>query len=120
VFQHHSVSCLTTDWTTATGFRSPVEAKDVCSSLCVQTRSEAHPTSYPMATGGSFSSVNRGRGVKLTTHVHFVPINKISFFPCLLSALYSIKTIVLKRIIKMHILNLFSFWFHHEYPNCNK
>jgi hypothetical protein len=32
----------------------PVEAKDLSSSLCVQTRSGAHPASYPMGTGGSF------------------------------------------------------------------
>jgi hypothetical protein len=44
-----SVQCLTTDWTT--GVRSPSEAKNFISSLCVQTNSEAHPTSYPMGIG---------------------------------------------------------------------
>jgi hypothetical protein len=34
--------------------RSPAEAKDFSSSLCVQTRSEAHPASCTMGTGGPF------------------------------------------------------------------
>jgi hypothetical protein len=45
-----SVLCLTADWTT--GVRSPTEAEDFCSSLCVQTG--AHPASCTMDTGGSF------------------------------------------------------------------
>jgi hypothetical protein len=45
-----SVLCLTTDWTS--GVRSPAEANDFSSSLCVQTSSEAHPPSYTMGTGG--------------------------------------------------------------------
>jgi hypothetical protein len=32
----------------------PAKAKDISSTLCVQTSSEAHPTSYPMGTGGTF------------------------------------------------------------------
>jgi hypothetical protein len=36
----------------ATVVRSPAEAKDFSSSLCVQTSSEAHPASYPKGTGG--------------------------------------------------------------------
>jgi hypothetical protein len=35
----------------ATGVRSPAEAKDFSSILCVQTSSEAHPVSYPLVTG---------------------------------------------------------------------
>jgi hypothetical protein len=31
---------------------SPTEAKDISSSLCVQTGSEVHPASCPMGTGG--------------------------------------------------------------------
>jgi hypothetical protein len=46
------VQCLTIDWTTV--IRSPTEAKDFSSSLCVQTSSEAHPMSYPMSTVGPF------------------------------------------------------------------
>jgi hypothetical protein len=38
----------TTDW--VTGVQSLAEAKDLSSSLCVQTSSEAHPASYPMGT----------------------------------------------------------------------
>jgi hypothetical protein len=46
-----SVHCLTTDWTTRV--RALEEAKNLSSSLCVQTSSEAHPV-YPMGTGGPF------------------------------------------------------------------
>jgi hypothetical protein len=60
-----SVRCITTDWTS--GVRSPVEAKDISSSLCVQTSSEAHPGSYPMGTEGHFPGVKHCRGVPLTT-----------------------------------------------------
>jgi hypothetical protein len=45
-----SVQCLTTDWTT--WVRSPADAKDISSSLCVQTSSEAHSASYPLGTVG--------------------------------------------------------------------
>jgi hypothetical protein len=38
----------------AIGVRSPAEAKDFSSSLCVQTGSGAHPVSCPMGTGGPF------------------------------------------------------------------
>jgi hypothetical protein len=38
----------------AIGVRSPAEAKDFSSSLCVQTGSEAHPASCTMGTGGTF------------------------------------------------------------------
>jgi hypothetical protein len=38
----------------AIGVRSPAEAKDFSSSLCVQTGSGAHPTSYTMGIGGPF------------------------------------------------------------------
>jgi hypothetical protein len=34
--------------------RSPPEAKDFSSKLCVQTSSEAHPASCTMGTGGSY------------------------------------------------------------------
>jgi hypothetical protein len=44
------VSSLTTDWTA--GVRSPTEAEDFSSNLCVQTGSGAHPASYTMGTGG--------------------------------------------------------------------
>jgi hypothetical protein len=44
-----SVCCLTTDWTT--GVRSPTEAEDFSSSLCVQTGSGAHPASCTMVPG---------------------------------------------------------------------
>jgi hypothetical protein len=34
--------------------RSPTEAEDFSSSLCVQTGSGAHPASYPVGIGGPF------------------------------------------------------------------
>jgi hypothetical protein len=43
-----SVQCLTTDWTAEV--RSPTEAEDFSSNLCIQTGSGAHL----MGTGGSF------------------------------------------------------------------
>jgi hypothetical protein len=47
-----SVQCPTTDWTA--GVRSPTEAEDFSSNLCVQTGSGAHPPSCTMGTGGYF------------------------------------------------------------------
>jgi hypothetical protein len=47
-----SVQRLTTDWTD--GVRSPTEAEDFSSNLCVQTGSGAHPASCTMGIGGSF------------------------------------------------------------------
>jgi hypothetical protein len=49
-----AVSCLTGLDDRAIGVRSPAEAKDFSSSLCVQTGSGAHPAFCPMGTGGSF------------------------------------------------------------------
>jgi hypothetical protein len=39
----------------AIGVRSPAEAKDFSSNLCVQTGSGAHPASCTMGTAGPFS-----------------------------------------------------------------
>jgi hypothetical protein len=58
--------------------RSPAEAKDFSSSLCVQTGSGAHPASCTMGTGGPFPMAKRGRGVMLTTHPHLVPTSRMS------------------------------------------
>jgi hypothetical protein len=58
--------------------RSPAEAKDFSSSLCVQTGSEAHPAFCTMGTGGPFPGVKRGRGVTLTTHSHLVLRSRMS------------------------------------------
>jgi hypothetical protein len=49
--------------------RSPAEAKDFSSNLCVQTGSEA----YPMSTGVLSPGVKRGQGVMLTIHPHLEP-----------------------------------------------
>jgi hypothetical protein len=48
--------------------RSPAEARDVSSNLCIQTGSGAHPASCTMVTGVLSPGVNRSRGVTLTTH----------------------------------------------------
>jgi hypothetical protein len=52
----------------AIGVRSPTEAEDFSSSLCVQTGSGAHPASCTMGTGVLSPGVKRGRCVTLTTH----------------------------------------------------
>jgi hypothetical protein len=62
----------------ANGVRSPAEAKDFSSSLCVQTSSEAHPASCTMGTGGPFPGAKLGRGVTLTAHPHLVPMSRMS------------------------------------------
>jgi hypothetical protein len=49
-----AVSIVSMDWTT--GVRSPTEAEDFSSSLCVQTGSGANPTSCTMGTGGKARS----------------------------------------------------------------
>jgi hypothetical protein len=49
---------MTTDWTN--GVRSPAEAKDFSSNLCVQTSSEAHPASCAMGTEESFLWIESG------------------------------------------------------------
>jgi hypothetical protein len=59
------------DW--AIKVRSPAEAREFSSILCVQTGSGAHPASCTMGTGGPFPGVKRGRGVTLTTHPRLVP-----------------------------------------------
>jgi hypothetical protein len=51
----------------ANGVRSPAEARDFSSNLCVQTDSGAHPASCTMGTGGPYFGAKRGRGVTLTT-----------------------------------------------------
>jgi hypothetical protein len=66
-----SVQCLTTDWTA--GVRSPTQAEEFASTVCVQTGSGAHPASCTGGTGCSFLGVKRGRGVMLTTHPLLVP-----------------------------------------------
>jgi hypothetical protein len=55
------------------GARSPTEAEDVSSNLCVQNGTGAHPASCTMGTGGSLLSGKTGRGVMLTTHSLLVP-----------------------------------------------
>jgi hypothetical protein len=49
------------------GVRVPVGSRIFCSPNR-PGRSEVHPTSYPMGTGGSFTG-----GVKLTTNLQIVP-----------------------------------------------
>jgi hypothetical protein len=56
----------------AIGVRSPAGANDFSSSLCVQTGYGAHPASYPLP------GAKRSRGVTLTTHLHLVPLSRMS------------------------------------------
>jgi hypothetical protein len=58
--------------------RSPAEAKDFSSNLCVQTSSEAHLASYPVGTGGLFMEVKLSLCVMLTTHHILAPKSKMS------------------------------------------
>jgi hypothetical protein len=51
--------------------RSPAEAKDFSSSLCVQTGSEAHPASCPLGTGGPFLG-GKARPGRYADHSHHV------------------------------------------------
>jgi hypothetical protein len=62
---------LTTNWTN--GVRSPVGAKNFSPSHCVQTRSGAHPVSYPMGTGGPFSGDEPRPGRDADHSPHLVP-----------------------------------------------
>jgi hypothetical protein len=48
------------------------------SSLYIQTRSEAHPASYPMGTRGPFLRIKHSWGMTLTTHPLLVPRSIIS------------------------------------------
>jgi len=57
--------------------RSPAEAEDFSSSLCVQTGSGAQPASYTMGTGGPFPGAKRGRGMTLTILPHLVPRSRM-------------------------------------------
>jgi hypothetical protein len=54
-----------------TGVRSPAEAKNFSSNLCVHTGSGAHPTTYTMGTGGPFlgSKVRPGRDGDHSPHL---------------------------------------------------
>jgi hypothetical protein len=56
----------------AIGVRSPAEAKEFSSSLCVQTGSGAHSASCTMGTGVLSPGLKRGRSVTLTAHPHLV------------------------------------------------
>jgi hypothetical protein len=58
--------------------RSPAEAKDISSNLCVQTGSEAHPASCTMVPGVLSPEAKRGRGLTLTTHPHLLPRSRMS------------------------------------------
>jgi hypothetical protein len=74
------VQCLTADWTA--GVRSPTEAEDFPSNLCVQTGCGAHPASCTMGTGGSFPGGKGGRGVMLTAHPLLVSLRVLNTCTC--------------------------------------
>jgi hypothetical protein len=47
----------------AVEIRSPAEARDFSSNLCVQTDSGVHPASCPMGTGGRFPGAKERPGL---------------------------------------------------------
>jgi hypothetical protein len=56
-------------------WRTPVEAKDFSSILCI-------PTSSWVGTGSPFPGVKRGRGVTQTTYTPLVPRSRMSRYSC--------------------------------------
>jgi hypothetical protein len=63
----------------AIGVESPAEAKDLSSSLCVQSNSVVHAALYPMGEYLALSpGVKHGQGVILTTHPHLVLRSRMS------------------------------------------
>jgi hypothetical protein len=62
----------------AIAVRSPAEAKDFCSDLCVQTGSEAHPASCTMGTGGPFPGAKSRPGCDADHSPHIVPRSRMS------------------------------------------
>jgi hypothetical protein len=62
----------------AIGVRSPAEAKEFSSNLCVQTGSGAHPASCTMCTGGPFpgGKVRPGRDADHSTHSSAEVVNE--------------------------------------------
>jgi hypothetical protein len=62
----------------AIGVRSPAEAEDFSSILCVQTGSGAHPASCPMGTGVPFPE-DKSRPERDAVHSpHLVPRSRMS------------------------------------------
>jgi hypothetical protein len=59
------------------GVRVPVGAGNFSLHQRVQTGSGAHQASYPTGTRALSLGVKRGRGVKLTTHLHLVPRSRM-------------------------------------------
>jgi hypothetical protein len=60
------------------GVRSPAEAKNFSSSLCVQTGSGAHPASCTMGTGGPFPGGKARPGRDADHSPHLVPMSRMS------------------------------------------
>jgi hypothetical protein len=58
--------------------RSPAEAKDFSSSLCVQTGSGAHPESCTMSTGGTIPGGKARPGRDADHSPHLVPRSGMS------------------------------------------
>jgi hypothetical protein len=70
---HGAGVTIMSDYRLDNGFRFAAEIKGFSTSLYVQISSEAHPASYPMATGVLSLGAKRGRDVTLTTYLHLVP-----------------------------------------------
>jgi hypothetical protein len=59
------------------GFRVTATAGNLSLHHRVQNGSGAHPASYPMGTRGSFPADKEAGSVKLTIHLHLVPMSKM-------------------------------------------
>jgi hypothetical protein len=74
-----AVWCLPTGWKTERSrFDTRQRRKDSSSSLCVQTGSEAHPTSCTMGTGGPFPGAKTRPGLDADLSPHPVPRSRMS------------------------------------------
>jgi hypothetical protein len=62
----------------AIGVRSPAEANDFSSNLCLQTGSEAHPASCTMGTGGTLPGGKARPGRDADHLPHLVPRSRMS------------------------------------------
>jgi hypothetical protein len=109
--RRNSVSIASGYWldNRAIEIRSPAEAKDFSSNLCVQAGSGAQPAPCPVDTGGPFPWVKCGRGMTLTTHPHLVP--RLWMSRSYTASLPRASTGVLWDCFLSHIMNTFENWY---------
>jgi hypothetical protein len=80
--------------------RSPTEARDLSSNLCVQTGSRAHPASCPMDTRGPFQGGKALPGREADHGPHLVPRSRMS------------RSYTSSRLLRLHrcVLGLLFIW----------